>query len=522
VRITEPPRRAARLALLGLAFVVALLGLTRTLGEPFVHGWLGHNGARYAHIARNYARDGLLAFGGAPRRDVAAREQGGGESAHSRPMVEPYVEPDVYAHHPPGLSLLIGLGFRLWGVHEDVARAVPILATLLALVLLVRLVGLEAGADAGALAALAAAAMPMVSIYGAHVDVQGPPVLALSLATLLGYRRWLAGGPAWPLLASAAAASAFDWYGLYTPAACALHLFVTRRERRAAALLFGVETLLLFALWLLWLASLPGASAGEVFGAAGVRGAGALQRGAELSAHAAAWWTDTNAAMPGWPVLLALALLVAAGAVRAAPPMPCARPVLGARALLVLLLLPPLLHAALFPAGLLIHDYWLFGLPPALATAFALVAPRLGRAAAVVVAVLLLVPGWVGARHLLERRDDLSPLVGRALAQHTAPGDVILTDYDCNPFHGEGGRLEKRPAVTFYADRDVRGLVGTDAPEGVSLEAALAQPGADWFLLTPWPPGPVPGLPGELAARSAGPPVRLAEDPPVDLYRLRP
>ena len=48
------------LALLGLALAVSTWGLTRTLGQPFAHGWLGHNGARYAHIARNYARDGLL------------------------------------------------------------------------------------------------------------------------------------------------------------------------------------------------------------------------------------------------------------------------------------------------------------------------------------------------------------------------------------------------------------------------------------------------------------------------------
>lgn len=515
-------RRAARLALLGVAFAVALLGLTRTLGEPFVHGWMGHNGARYAHIARNYARDGLLAFGGAPRRDVAARERGGGESAHSRPVVEPGALPDVYAHHPPALSLAIGLLFRLWGVDEDVARALPILATLLALALLARLVGLEAGAGAGALAALAAAAMPMVSIYGAHVDVQGPPVLALSLATLLGYRRWLAGGSMGPMLAAAAAASAFDWYGLYTPAACALHLFVTRRDRRGAALGLGAATLLLFALWVAWLHDLPGSSAGGVISAAVVRGPGALEGGAALAAHVAAWWSDTNAAMPGWPVLLLAALLVAAGVLRAAPPTPCARPVLGARALLLLLLLPPLLHAALFPAGLLIHDYWLFGLPPALAAAFAVTATRLGRVPSTLLALLLLVPGFFGARSLLERRDDLSVPVGRALAEHTAPGDVVLTDYDCNPFDQRAGHLEKRPAVTFYSDRKVRGLVGTGAPQGVSLQSALSREPADWFLLTPWPPLPAPGLADELAARSAGPPKRLAENPPVDLWRLAP
>jgi len=523
VPTTDRPRRAARLALLGLAFAVAAFGLTRTLGGPFADGWMGHNGARYAHIARNYARDGLLFDLGAPRMDVAAHERGGGESAHSGPAIEGTLVSDVYAHHPPALSLVIGLLFDVWGVSEDVARALPIVATLLMLALLARLVGREAGAGAGALAALVAAAMPMVSIYGAHVDVQGPPVLALSLATLLAYRRWLAGGPAWPMLLAAAAASAFDWYGLYTPAACALHLLVTRRERRAAALALGGWTLLLFGLWLAWLARVGG-SLGEVLGSAGTRAAGALQGGEAFSAHLTAWWRDTNAEMPGWPALLVLALLVAAGAVRAAPPTPCARPVLGMRALLALLLAPPLLHALLFPAGLLIHDYWLFGLPPALAAGYAAFAPRLGRAPAAGLALLLLVPGWFGAQRLLEQRDDLAARVGRTLAQQTAPGDVVLTDYDCNPLIPGGGdaHLDKRPEVTFYSDRKVRGLVGAAAPGSPTLAEALRRVPAAWFLYTPWPPGPGDNLAEELAARAAGPPVRLADDPPVDLYRLGP
>ncbi|HEX5011722.1 MAG TPA: glycosyltransferase family 39 protein [Planctomycetota bacterium] len=519
--ITDGPRRAARLALLALAFAVAGFGLTRTLGEPFAHGWMGHNGARYAHIARNYARDGLLFECGAPRMDVA---QGGAESVHSYPLGDSTWTPDVYAHHPPAVSMVIGLLFDIFGVSEDVARVLPILATLLTLAVLARLVTLEAGAGAGALAALVAAAMPMVSVYGAHVDPQGPPVVALSLATVLLYRRWLAGGSVWPMLLAAAAASAFDWYGLYTLAACALHLFATRRERRGAAMGLGAATLLLFGAWLAWLGSLRGSSVGEVLGSAGIRGAAALQGGEVLHQFLAAWWKDTNSEMPGWPALLVLALLLVGGAVRLAPPTPCARPVLGGRALLSLLLLPPALHALLFPAGLLVHDYWLFGLPPALAAAYALWAPRAGWPVATALALLLLVPGWFGAQRLLGQRDDLAVLIGRALGAQTAPGDVVLTDYDCNPLIAGGGdeHLDKRPEVTFSSDRKVRGLVGSNAPGAVPLDEARARTGAGWFLLTPWPPGPAPGLAAELAARAAAAPVRLADDPPVDLYRLSP
>jgi hypothetical protein len=228
--------------------------------------------------------------------------------------------------------------------------------------------------------------------------------------------------------------------------------------------------------------------------------------------------------MPLWPAWLLLALLMAGGRVRAAPPAADARPVLGADGLLVLLLLPPLAHALIFPAGLLVHDYWLFGLPPALAATFGLAATRLARPAAVGAAVLLFVPGWFGAQRILAEHDELPVVVGKALAAATAPGDIVLTNFDCNPFVPGGGdaHLDKFPEVTFYADRAVRGLVGVSAPGGTPLDEALARrPEAEWFLLTPWPPGPSPGLAEALAARAVEPARRLSADPPVELFRLR-
>lgn len=541
--ITEPSRRApasgSRIragGLIALALLAALFGLTRTWGEPFAHGWLGHNGARYAHMARNYVRDGFFAFGGAPRMDVAAAERGGGESQHSRSFAAPpgrdfagYGDlPEVYAHHPPATSMAIALAFGLGGVSENVARLLPIVAALAVLLLLARLVALEAGVEAGALAALALAALPMFSIYGAHIDVQGTPVLACSLLVVLAYRRWLAGGAAWPVLATTAAALFFDWYGLYALAACIAHLVVTRRERRGAAVMLGVALLLLFAAMLAWLALLPGSSVGEVLGSAGVRGASALASGpladGSVGAQLGAWWSQTNALMPLWPAWLLLALLLAAGAVRVASPASDAQPVLGARGLLWLLLLPPLVHAAVFPAGLLVHDYWLFGLPPALAAGFGLAARRVARPVAVGAALLLFVPGWFGAQRVLETEDRLPAAVGQALATATAPGDVVLTNFDCNPFVPGAGdaHLDKFPEVTFYSDRTVRGLVGAGQAGGGTLEEALSRrPDATWFLLTPWPPGPAAGLAESLRERAVEPPRRLSDNPPVELFRLR-
>lgn len=493
-------------------------GLTRTLGQPFAHGWLGHNGARYAHIARNYARDGLLAFRGAPRLDVAAAV----DPEHSEPAVPGGPPPQVYAHHPPGLTQLLGLVFRVTGPGEDAARVPVALSALVVLLLLARLAWLECGPIVAGGAALALAAQPMHSIYGAHVDVQGAPVLALSLATLLGYRRWLQGGSPAALLACAAVASWLDWFGLYAPAFCALHLFVTRPGRRRAALGLAAFTLALFAGWLAWLSSLPGQGLDAVLGSAGVRAAGALEDSERAARHLAAWWRDTAGLMPGWPLLLPAAVLLALGRLRL-PPTAGTTTVLGPRALLALLLVPPLLHAAAFPAGLVLHDYWLFGLPPALALAVGLLAARLRPAIGVAAVALLLLPGWRAAGAVLQRRNELPALVGRALAGATAPGDVILTNFDCTPLVPGGAgdeRVDKLLEVLWASDRTVRGLVGT--PGATSLEEALARrPDAAWFLLTPWPPQPLPALAPAVAARAEGPPRRLSESPPVELWRLR-
>jgi len=445
-----------------------------------------------------------------------------GDPAHSAPALPGGPEPQVYAHHPPGLTQVIALVFVAVGPGADAARAVAALSALAALLLLARLLWLECGPEAAGYGALAAAAQPMLSIYGAHVDVQGAPVLALSLATLLGYRRWLAGGSAMALLVPAAAASALDWYGLYVPVLCALHLLLTRPARRGAAIGLALFSLALFAAWLAWLASLPGQSLGEVLGSARVRVAGALEDSARAAAHLSAWWSDTNRLMPGWPALLAAAAALAAGWLRAPAAGAMVRPVLGMRALLALLLLPPVLHAAAFPAGTVLHDYWLFGLPPALAAAAALLALRLRPVVAVLALGLLLLPGVVGAREVLARRDDLPETVGRALAAHTAPGDLVLTNFNCSPLVPGGAgdeHVDKVLEVLWASDRSVRGLVGT--AEGVGLDEALRRlPAARWFLLTPWPPGPQPGLAEALAGRAGEPPVRLSESPAVDLFRL--
>ncbi|HVQ24576.1 MAG TPA: hypothetical protein VMV01_05345, partial [Planctomycetota bacterium] len=103
--------------LIVVALLIAAAGMLSTFDGPFDHGWLGHNGARYSLIARNYLTHGLIWQDGAPRLDV-------GVPSRQHPV--------VYAHHPPAVAMVVAMAFDLAGVSENAARAVPALATLLA------------------------------------------------------------------------------------------------------------------------------------------------------------------------------------------------------------------------------------------------------------------------------------------------------------------------------------------------------------------------------------------------------
>lgn len=493
------------LLLLGLALVVGWCAMEPGLDGPWQWGWKGHNGARYAHIARNYERLGLTHAGGAPLMDPAGADP---------------ATPDVYAHHPPGVMWLTALVYRVTGVAERPARLVSVAATLVGLLLLALLVGATAGAWAGAAAALLWAGSPMTAAYGSHVEVQGPAVLTAGLAVLLAARHAARGGSLLPWLLAALAASAFDWFGLYFAAGTTL-VALASPARRRQGLAMAATTAALFAGWLLWLGSLPGMSPGRVLFAAGVRvGGGSGAEQAALGDYVAQWWSDSLALMPGWPLLLALVVAL------------IARPAWGGRSrvLLVLLLGPPLAHAAAFPAGMLVHNYWLFALPPALAAGLA-VALRRRPAALVVVALaggsLGLVLDSARDAELLGK-DGMPALVGQALAEHTEPGDVILTSYLVNPLVGGdalGDRyLVRLPEVLYYADRRVRGgitrLEDGQAFEPPGLRTASARvPEADWFLLVPMPLPVQASLLDELARRSREV-TTLNRDPPVTLHRL--
>ena len=176
--------------------------MSHAFGGDFHRGYLGHNGARYSIMARNVLRYDVAEFSFVPLLNAACE-----------------TEPDMYLHHPPLLHWVMAFVFRVFGEAEDHVRMVPCLFTLLNLVM-VYLLGrrILGGSLPGGACALMAAALPMTSFYGAHIDVQGSPLVFCMLASTYCFCQWLvAFRKAWlfPSLVFLALGTLFDWPALY-------------------------------------------------------------------------------------------------------------------------------------------------------------------------------------------------------------------------------------------------------------------------------------------------------------------
>ncbi len=416
---------------------MAALARSRGIDDPWSHGdHNGWGGAFYSNIARNYTRYGYL------------------ETRFAPVVTTGRVPPEdrrYYLTHPPGIGLALSFAFRLFGEHEWSARLVPLFFSLGSIVLLFRLGEKVFTREVGLGAAALFSFTPVETLYGAHVDPQGPPVTFFGLLLLLAYQERR------PILAALAfvLGAAFDWPIHYLAGMVAVDAWFFRRDMRrwGAGLLAG--SLLLVAGFLLYARIVAPNPKEQYLKSTPVDSflfwTGALVPpdripGRPIEAPEIPVWLSRMASTLERLFTLPLLALAALGAAfawsRRAP------------AALWILLLWGLAHILLFPLGAFVHDYWSLYLGPglSLAAAFGVVSivssigrrrPLLLSGSTAAISIYLLAAG-------IHRVDSLprEPVVlGPKLHELTAPEEGVLL---LNP-------MDARDA--YYADRVIRDRV---------------------------------------------------------------
>lgn len=482
--------RAPRLfvaLLLALSVVQVVRATAPARDGAFQLLFSGQNAARYALAGRNYLRDGFTAHQLAPSFRAG---EGGGDAADLE---------SLYLHHPPATPLLVGASFARSGESED-AATFPFLVLGVLVPLLIALATRPiAGGTAGAFAAFLYACTPMTALYGAHVDPQGPILLAPLLLTVWAYARYVRRGRALDLtlLLCALLLSLFaDWPAAILAFAMPVSLFGRmRRDERRGILLAPALALLFMAGFVAWIYSVGRSPVDALFASKDIRGWAALLSSSDvvgLAGQVGMTFVERVSA----PVLALSALALVPAWTRDV------RVVGGGfgRVIGVLFLVGGT-HVLLFPAGAAIHDYWsyLLVLPIAIAAGTAVeglrrfIARRQGVGFSLAVAGLLCGGCWfvgsnVAAARLTELRQDpvtrLLPDLGRIVREQTRPDMRLATNLDVNP---GGPSMLVLPAFTYYADRSVVGKVWTEE----DLQRALLEPNPpDTYVYFPIEPAP--------------------------------
>ncbi len=342
------------------------------------------------------------------------------------------------------------MSFALFGEREWAARLVPLLFSLGSIFLLYRLAEKVYSREVALVAAAFFSFLPLETLYGAHVDPQGPPVTFFGLLLLLAYeeRRFLLGAAALVL------GAAFDWPIHYLAFLIAVHAWFFRGEMKglkkwSAGLLAG--SLFLLAGFLLYARFVAPNSQNQYLKATpvdsflfwtGVRVPPDRIPGRPIEAPGVpSWLLQMGNTFRGLFTIPLLSLAVLGAGVAWSRRGPAA---------LSILLLWGVAHIVLFPLGAFVHDYWSLYLGPgvALAAASGLVsiANALGRrrrpfliGAATAFSAFLLISGI--------RRVEALPkeevVLGRKLNELTKPEEGVLL---LNP-------IDARDA--YYADRAI-------------------------------------------------------------------
>ena len=143
-----------------------------TIPEPWVRGHNAWGGAVYGGIARNYIKFGY------------------GETMLGPVANSGVTTPDkfeFYYHHPPLLIWLLSLNYRILGIHEWSARALPLFFSLLSMGVLYAFVRRHFAPAVARTALIFFAVMPIETFYGMHVEVYGPLAGFFSILTVTSY-----------------------------------------------------------------------------------------------------------------------------------------------------------------------------------------------------------------------------------------------------------------------------------------------------------------------------------------------
>ena len=205
---------------LTVAVIATVLGHLAILDLPFDQDAHSSGSAHFMQMGHEFAVHGLRTTGGVPIQN-------------NDPLGK---LPDVYVHMPPGLSLLLGALFRVFGESDAVGRLTTLAMTLATALATAWVVRICAGQRAAILAAFAYLTTPVVFIFGKVLACEylGVVLLVLAAVPLLktfgvtgSVRRWwLVAGACVMTLAVLSA-----WQPALAPAGLALALLAVHDRR---------------------------------------------------------------------------------------------------------------------------------------------------------------------------------------------------------------------------------------------------------------------------------------------------
>jgi dolichyl-phosphate-mannose-protein mannosyltransferase len=439
----DPLRTRREAAAVAAIVVLAFAALTYDAASP----WQGHgdwNGALWSLFARNFLRYGYRALHF-------------GHAYFAGPMPD---HVGYYTHHSVVITLILTELYRVFGIHEAVARTAVSAVTVATAVLLYRLTNALFTARTALVATLVFALCPLTLFFGRMYNHE---VFALFwiVACVAAYRRWLASHARRDLAGVGTTtflATMTAWPGYYLWPALIVHhrLAVGRNaEHRRLQRVLAACTLVAFAVYLAHGYWLRGTTLFVEIVEACRKGwfSDRLDWGEAFTFRT---FVETELQRSvvyfTWPVV-ALAVVGFGSVVRSTLQR---RGMALAHGVLLLFLGLGASHVLLFKQSAMGHDYYIYYLLPAVAVAAGIGATRLAtpgslrpvRVTALVALALAFVVATARTTRELhatawpERRFYVQ--LGTWLHDHTDFRDRVLANVTL-----EG------PFVSFYADRDV-------------------------------------------------------------------